>query len=148
MAVTNFLSFMFITQLLTLLYNYCLNNKKPHATSNLNKHLFYSFKGRCSDVSFHLTTSMLSLKIQNFQIPKSIASDNQIYCFHLTKQVIKISSKHLFFLSYIYINIYTEIPKQRLRRKYKNPQGIVIKHFVFLASPLQKTMESTLFTFF
>lgn len=37
-----------------------------------------------------------------------------------------------FFKLYIYINIYTEIPKQRLRRKYKNPQGIVIKHFVFL----------------
>ena len=54
-----------------------------------------------------------------------------------------------FFLSYIYTNIYKEISKQKLRRKYKALQGIVIEHFVFLnLSLLQKIMESTLFIFY
>ena len=41
-----------------------------------------------------------------------------------------------FFLCYIYTNIYTEISKQRLGRKYKALQGIVMEHFVFLSLSL------------
>ena len=49
------------------------------------------------------------------------------------------------FLCYIYTNIYTEISKQQLGRKYKALQGIFVEHFVFLClSPSWKTMESIL----
>ena len=53
-----------------------------------------------------------------------------------------------FFTSYIYINIYTEIPKQQLRRKYKNPQEIVIKHFVFLALSIAENNGKHIIYFF
>ena len=45
----------------------------------------------------------------------------------------------------LYTNIYREISKQRLGRKYKALQGIVFEHFVFLCLfPSQKIMESIL----
>ena len=45
----------------------------------------------------------------------------------------------------IYTNIYTEISRQHLGRKYKALQGFVINCFAFLClSPSQKTMESIL----
>ena len=89
-------------------------------------------------------------KIQTFQISKYIVFKNKWWSnLHLIKYAFnKISYKdkrQMFFLHYIYADIYTEISKQQLGRKYKALQGIVIKHFVFLClSPLQKAMENTL----
>ena len=76
-------------------------------------------------------------KIQTFQISKYIVFKNKWWSnLHLIKYAFnKISYKdkrQMFFLHYIYVDIYTEISKQQLGRKYKALQGIVIKHFVFL----------------
>ena len=71
-------------------------------------------------------------------------SDDKLIIFAFSKISYK-DKRQMFFLCYIYTNIYTVISKQRLGRKHKALQGIVIEHFVFLClSPSQKRMESTL----
>ena len=69
-------------------------------------------------------------------------SDDQTYHACINKISYR-DKRQTFFLCYI--QIYIEIFKQQLRRKYKAFQGIVIEHFVFLClSPSQITIESIL----